>query len=230
MKFLYIEDDEIDIKSCKMLCSGLEDVQVDIVDDFEKASHLIAERTFDFVISDQRLGLDSFEEFWHQLLGLPYFILSNSPNENYRNLLQPPLEMYNKPITGNTILEMMQRVKALEPSPNLEYAEMITGGDKQLLSEMVFILKRQFEEGRQRLPDLQKNNEIEEIIQVVHKLISKFTVLSMEDSFSFFNRVEKCLRDNIELNPYAYKRLVSDLERGNDFINLYIETHELHNS
>ncbi len=230
MKILYIEDDVIDQKNCQIILNQKEDINLTVVDQFEKAFDFISKEKIDVLISDQRVGMDHFKDHWHQFLGIPYFIVSNSPDENLNTLLQPPLQLFQKPFQVEHSDNIVKKMESLKAEPNLSYAENITEGAPDLLTEMVFILKSQFEEGIDKIPYLYEKKNTEELIQVVHKLISKFSVLSMSESFSFFNRVEKCLRDQLTLNNFAYKRLVTDLQEGLNFINFYIKQHELHNS
>ncbi len=230
MKILYIEDDPIDTQSCRLIMGGMDGLVLEVVDDFEKALGLLEKEDFNMLISDQRVGMDDFEEYWSHFLGLPYHILSNSPSSTLMELPYPPLHAYSKPITAEMIAEMLESVEGMEPLPNMSYAERITEGAPEMLVEMVMILRKQFEEGKSKIPYLYESGNKEELIQVIHKLISKFSVLSMEDSFRFFNLTEKCLRDDLPLNGYTYRRLVRDLGKGLAFINHYIELHELHNS
>ncbi len=230
MTILYIEDDIIDIKNCQLLMSRHTHHTVKIAKDFDTAISIVLNEDIDFVISDRRLGFDNFTENWTHFFGMPFFIVSNQPDESLFDLVQAPIAAYQKPIRAEHLEDMLSAITKLEQEPNMAYAENITAGAPEMLREMVLILKDQFVDAVQRLPHLYENGETEELIQVIHKLISKFSVISMKDSFAFFNLVEKYLRDGLKLETYAYQRLLKDLNKGIDFINQYIDLNELHNS
>lgn len=230
MDILYIEDDTIDIKNCQLIVAKHSECTVTIARSFEEAISILNQENISFIISDRRIGMDNYSEFWENFFGIPCFVLSNQLDESLFDLTIPPLGAYEKPIRLEQVKEMLEMVSSKEQTPNMEYAENITAGEPELLREMADILKSQFLDAIDKIPYLYENEDIEQLIQVIHKLIGKFSVLSMKDSFSFFNLTEKYLREGLTLKEYAYKRLLADLKTGVDFIKEYIEINELHNS
>lgn len=230
MNILYIEDDIIDIKNCQLIFSKNTDHTITIAENFVMAIDIVNQEEIDLVISDGRIGMDTFLDYWNEFFGLPYFVLSNHPDPEIFNLSQPPIGVYQKPIKKEQLDEILSSINTGNQVPNLSYAEDISGGDPAIIKEMLDILIKQFQDAIEKIPYLYKNKQQEELIQLIHKLIGKFSVLSMKDSFSFFNLVEKYLREGFELKTFAYNRILSDLTIGIDFMKNYININELHNS
>lgn len=230
MNILYIEDDIIDIKSFQLIFSKHTNHTITIAENFVTAIDIINNNQIDFVISDGSIGMDTFLDYWYEFFGLPYFVLSNQPNPEIFNLSQPPVGVYQKPIQKTQLDEILSSVNLVNQEPNLSYAENISGGDPTIIKEILDILIQQFQDAIDKIPYLYENKQQEELIQIIHKLIGKFSVLSMKDSFSFFNLVEKYLREGFELKTFAFNRILTDLKMGINFMKKYIEINELHNS
>ena len=230
MNILYIEDN---LSSRDTLKKALETYKVSkiiFVNNFEDGIASILNDDVDFVITDHSLSNRNFSDYVQDYFGIPYFILSSSTDPTLFDWVQAPLGLFKKPLNKNHLIEIFESMAQTKQDPNMDYAEKITAGEPKLLGEMVGILNQQFLDAIEKIPYLYKNGDTEQLIQVVHKLIGKFSVLSMQDSFSFFNLTEKYLREGHVLKTYAYNRLLSDLKKGMDFINKYRENNELHNS
>ena len=229
MNILYIENDIVDIKNCQLLLSSTTH-HLKIVNNFEESISVLLSEDIDFVISSSSIGAARFAEYWEHFVGVPYFILLKQAESEHQELLFPPLALYQKPFKERQLNEIFETVSSLEQPPNLNYAENISIGDPELLKELVLLLKAQFTAASEKIPYLYEKKDWKELIQVIHKLISKFSILAMHDSFSFFNKTEIYLRDGFNLKPYAHARLLADIETGINFINHYIQLNELHNS
>jgi hypothetical protein len=229
MNILYIENDIIDIKNCQVLFSDTTH-HLKIAHNFEESIPMLLSESIDFVISSRSIETARFPDYWEHFFGMPYFILLNQTDHQLQKSLSPPLAVYQKPFKKEQVDEIFKTISSIQQLPNLSYAENISIGDPELLKELVLLLKTQLVTASEKIPYLYEQKNWKEFIQVVHKLISKFSILAMNDSFSFFNLTEKYLRDGFKLKPYAYDRLLTDLKTGIDFINHYIELNELHNS
>jgi hypothetical protein len=229
MNILYIENDIVDIKNCQLLLSSTIH-HLKIVPNFEESIPLLLSEDIDFVISSRSIGANRFSKYWEYFFGMPCFILLNQTDNLLQELLSPPLAIYQKPFKKKQLDEIFEIMSSLEQRPNLNYAENISIGDPDLREELVLLLKTQFISASEKIPYLYQDKNWKELIQIVHKLISKFAILAMSDSFSFFNNTEKYLRDGFNLKPYANARLLADIRTGINFINHYIELNELHNS
>ena len=63
---------------------------------------------------------------------------------------------------------------------NLEYVNEITGGDDEILKELLSTFKEQVVEMKDVLPSLQNLNNVEEIKQLAHKFKSSMRVFGID--------------------------------------------------
>jgi len=228
MEILYINNHLEDTKTAQAYFANKKDVRLVTSGTIGDAIEQLSTRRFSAVICHEDVSGKKVSSYWEELIGLDYYVLGS--DSSLFELTHPPRGIYKAPLTEEHLIEILENTQLTIQQPNLKYAETMTDGEPELLVEMLGILKKQLSNAIEKIPYLYKLGDQEELIQVVHKLIGKFSVLAMRDSFSFFILVEKYLREGRELKTYAYNRLLRDLKQGLDFVNEYIETNELYNS
>ncbi len=223
-KILYIEDDSIDAKNFEILFSKIDGVSVEIANSFVKAEGI------DFIVTDCQVGHDLWDDKWADYVGIPYVILSNTPKEAYNQLVHSPIALLEKPFSSDGRTIIIDALSNLDETPNMNYAEKISGGNHKLKNELIQILESQLDESIITIPELFKQKNIKDLKLAVHKMVSKFTILGMKHAHQMSLAIDLGLGQEILPPEIAIQQLLHNIRRGLDFLKTYKAENEVYHN
>ena len=85
--------------------------------------------------------------------------------------------------------------------PNLNYINQLSGGDKEFEKKMINLIKEEFTEERDTYRINFNSKNYSQLVDDVHKIKHKISILGLEKSYEIASNYEKNLREeSIELN------------------------------
>lgn len=213
MKILYIEDDFIDRKNMQWLCSNFSMVELSIVEDFEAAQAFLETNKVDLILTDRRIGNQSFHEFPQLWLHAPYYVVSNTVFKE-KNLELEPKDYLQKPLVQST-LEAIFSPKPKVDMPNMEYFEQLPSSEMAI--EMKALLIQELEKGKKTIPTV-LDNDNNQLLRSVHNLAGKFSFLGMEKTFYLCREIESLLENGKTVDTLV-RDLLDSIEVSLAFLN-----------
>lgn len=220
MKVLYIEDDFIDRKNMEWLCRNFPQVELHIVNNFDKASEYLENHKPDLVFTDRRIGNTTFAEFTHLWQNVDYYVLSNTVFKE-KDLYKEPIAYLQKPLINSALEGILNKSKPKVDEPNMDYFNLFP--NEELANEMKELLEEELLNAQQKIPNI-LDNEDNELLRVAHNLAGKFSLLGMEKTYNLCREIESLLR-----NGKSVSTLVQDLQKGIETSLVYLNAQKNRN-
>ncbi len=105
--------------------------------------------------------------------------------------------------------------------PNLDYLDEIAPND-ELRNELITLMYSDLVESRKLIKEHSEKNDTDALLTVVHNIVSKFSVLAMQDTFNITREIITDVRDRNTINKEKIAQLLSGLDVAIEFINSVI--------
>ncbi len=218
-KILYIEDDELDAMNMKIICNTFSDVKLEIADNFAHLKHTNSIKP-SFIITDRKVGLDTFESYIDSLKKYPYFVLSNRVDFNNK-LNHAPIKYFSKPFTKDKLKEVLSKISHQENQANFNYFDVFE--DENIKREMQNLLYNELKDANRFIPIEIEKEDYLALENRIHKLSSKFSILGMEHTFTIAKEIEKKLRQKC-MDKTLLDTFIIDIKKAITFCNLNLKT------
>ncbi len=216
MKFLLIPDNQ-DLRSgLRAFFEKSQGHSLRAIESPQEISSLEKEEFPDFIFLSPPFG----EMHETEILGFPFAKVKteNSKPEFYEARQGKALEDLENTPTQSYLERVQSIVASTYETPNGEYLSEMTGSDPELKREMLLILQAQFLEAREKIPYFYSQSENEPLIQIIHKAVSKFSILGMQFAFNLLKNVETYLKEGKKINPPTIERVNKCFDTANEFI------------
>lgn len=195
---LYVEDDALDTRNLEWLVDQTDHVKLTTCQSFDDVASILNTNTIDLIITDQYVKTDHYSDYLKYFNQLDYIVVSNTTDLKNGNLLYPPIKSLKKPLTLDTFKSLFELNTSDQDAPEADYFDTIS--DEVQKQKMINLLKREFENVLNALPQLLNENNLEEIKHLVHKVSSKFSLLQMKETYDLARNIEKELTIDVVSN------------------------------
>lgn len=195
VQILYIEDDQLDKRNMDWVCSNIEPNTVKILHalNFKEAKAILSEKSVDYIITDQYIQDECYHEHEESLLkDYTYYVLTNSINPSIKNVY-PPKKTFIKPFVKKQLYEILEPCKIQNDEINLNYFDQFESSP-ELKEKMLNLIKEEFQDFLVKTNT--SNLESKQVVALLHKLCSKFSLLGMEKTYTLVKDTENAIRNS----------------------------------
>jgi hypothetical protein len=203
INILFVESESLNQDSIEFILKDKAGIQYDIIKDFDllqeeininEYTHLIAP-----FILDDKLLVD-----YLSVIKIPLLVVSNQ----LHNLTHFPLNYTKPPLIYSTLFDFICEKLVI----SYETLDNYANGNEVFLNKLKEAIVTEFKLNMKELPLFIESNNLVQIQNNVHKLISKFAFLNMMNSYHLALEVDKKIIEDTDQQLNHLNQLLVDIE------------------
>jgi hypothetical protein len=203
IKVLFIEDDEDQQNQIKSILNKNVGIQYHTIHDFNEICTELNDPDYTHIISCYSIKNKCIIDYI-EFLTIPALVIS----ENKDHFSNFPLNIINPPLSYNKLFSFLSETPIISTNTLLKY----DNGDKVFKGKIKDLIKKEFKENLVEIPELIKVNNLREIKNRTHKIISKFALLEMNKAVDLSKEIDINIIDNPKKQIFNMRNLLVDIE------------------
>ncbi len=203
IKVLFIDDDSSQQNVIKNILSENLGVKYHIIDSFELLETELATNNYTHIVTHQKIK-STFLKDYSSIITIPVLILVN---ENF-NLNETSAQVSQLPLNYSNLFSFL----CATPILAFETLEKYAMGDPDFINQVKELIIEEFEDNVKEMPQLIENKDLKEIKSKTHQMVSKFSLLEMNDTFELSKEIDLNILDDPEKQLLNVKDLLIDVE------------------
>ena len=203
VKVLFVEDNPLQQKSFKTILKKNLGIKHSIINDFDLLKSELEKNDYTHLISRYVINGKLINDF-SEIITIPTLIIFTDKveiNETNYSLTKLPLS-YSKLFSFLSETPIMSN----------ETLEKYAMGDQEFINQIKELIKEEFKANIEIIPQLLENKNLKEIKSKVHQMVSKFSLLEMDNSYNLSKEIDLNILENPKKQIPNMQQLLVDIE------------------
>ena len=203
VKVLFVEDNPLQQKSFKTILKKNLGIKHSIINDFDLLKSELEKNDYTHLISRYAINGKLINDF-SEIITIPTLIIFTDKieiNETNYSLTKLPLS-YSKLFSFLSETPIMSN----------ETLEKYAMGDQEFINQIKELIKEEFKANIEIIPQLLENKNLKEIKSKVHQMVSKFSLLEMDNSYNLSKEIDLNILENPKKQIPNMQQLLVDIE------------------
>jgi len=202
IKVLFIDDNDSQ-NQIKSILNKNVGIQYHTIYDFNEICNELNDSDYTHIISCYSIKNTCIIDYI-DCITIPTLVVS----EYKKDISNSPLNSTNSPLSYSKLISFLSETPVISTNTLLKYAL----GDEIFVDKMKGLIIKEFSENLRKIPELIKSKNLLEIQNRVHKIISKFVLIEMNESAEISKEIDSNIIDDPEKQISNMQNLLVDIE------------------
>ncbi len=203
VKVLFIENDSIQQASFKSILDKNLGIKHHIIDGFDSLESELKKDNYTHLISKFSINNNTINDYKH-LIEIPTLIIL----ENNIDISDTGFSYTKLPLSYSKLFAFLCEAPIISNNTLEKYAM----GDQDFMNQMKGHIIEEFKANFEEIPKLLENKNLKEIKSKAHQMISKFSLLEMNNSYNLSKEIDLNIFDDPENQIQNMQQLLVDIE------------------